>query len=148
MKIKNGFSKLYRLCGIDVNYIACKLVCTFLSFLYLLVKNLKICYKNWNTKKNIIPTLKIFFGLFDYKDTPIQKKKLLFFLLLASGAKLVGSTITTSTSTIYCLLLIGSNSECLNFNICYSYTFNGSLLCFVYTFFWIDTYVKRSKTIF
>lgn len=134
--------------GIDVNYIACKLVCTFLSFLYLLVKNLKICYKNWNTKKNIIPTLKIFFGLFDYKDTPIQKKKLLFFLLLASGAKLVGSTITTSTSTIYCLLLIGSNSECLNLNICYSYTFNGSLLCFVYTFFWIDTHVKRFETIF
>ena len=146
MKIKNGFSKLYRLCGIDVNSIACKLVWTFLSFLYLLVKNLKICCKNWNTKKNIIPTLKIFFGLFDYKDTPIQKKKLLFFLLLAS--KLVGSTITTSTSTIYCLLLIGSNSECLNLNICYSYTFNGSLLCFVYTFFWIDTHVKRSKTIF
>ena len=72
---KNSFSKLYRLCGIDVNYIACKLVCTFVSFLYLLVENLKICCKI-ETPKNIIPTLKIFF--FDYKDTPIQKKKSFF----------------------------------------------------------------------
>ena len=43
---KNGFPNYIDCVGIDVNYIACKLVCTFVSFLYLLVKNLKICCKN------------------------------------------------------------------------------------------------------